>query len=75
MSLRPYLYLNCTRVGQFQRQERQERHEESVSCVLSIRVRSSNPTRASKNLSHLSERGHFVAPGGTRGFGLRHLLR
>ena len=43
-----YLYLNCTRFGLQERLQRQGRRVKSVTCVLSIRLRSPNPTRASK---------------------------
>jgi hypothetical protein len=38
------LYLDCTRFRQFQQQQRQEHHAKSVTCMLSISLRSSNPT-------------------------------
>jgi hypothetical protein len=42
--LRARLYLNCTRFGQFQRQERQGHHDKSVTCVFSMGLWGSNPT-------------------------------
>ena len=45
-----YVYRNCTRLGRCERCERQERHAKSVSCVLSVHLRGSIPTRASKKL-------------------------